>query len=73
MFRWFLLISQPMFTKNTGPFHIYGQQCPDKGLLHLFWEWYQIHIFWFQECPSGIVNEETFKDIYAQFFPQGGK
>ncbi|XP_019711757.1 Kv channel-interacting protein 4 isoform X3 [Hippocampus comes] len=24
------------------------------------------------ECPSGIVNEETFKDIYAQFFPQGG-
>lgn len=26
----------------------------------------------FQECPSGVVNEETFKDIYAQFFPQGG-
>jgi len=26
----------------------------------------------FQECPSGIVNEDTFKDIYAQFFPQGG-
>ncbi|KAK3095373.1 hypothetical protein FSP39_013906 [Pinctada imbricata] len=24
-----------------------------------------------QECPSGIVNEETFKKIYAQFFPQG--
>uniref|UniRef100_A0AAQ4RF94 Kv channel-interacting protein 4 n=1 Tax=Gasterosteus aculeatus aculeatus TaxID=481459 RepID=A0AAQ4RF94_GASAC len=24
-----------------------------------------------KECPSGIVNEETFKDIYAQFFPQG--
>eukprot|EP00062_Callorhinchus_milii_P004965 gi/632943939/ref/XP_007887229.1/ PREDICTED: Kv channel-interacting protein 4 isoform X2 [Callorhinchus milii] len=23
------------------------------------------------ECPSGIVNEDTFKDIYAQFFPQG--
>ncbi|XP_078256845.1 Kv channel-interacting protein 4 isoform X6 [Rhinoraja longicauda] len=23
------------------------------------------------ECPSGIVNEETFKEIYAQFFPQG--
>ena len=28
--------------------------------------------FVFQECPSGIVNEDTFKDIYAQFFPQGG-
>ncbi|XP_072026687.1 A-type potassium channel modulatory protein KCNIP1-like isoform X8 [Amphiura filiformis] len=26
-----------------------------------------------QECPSGLVNEDTFKDIYAQFFPQGGK
>ncbi|KAK3521633.1 hypothetical protein QTP70_014719 [Hemibagrus guttatus] len=23
------------------------------------------------ECPSGIVNEETFKHIYAQFFPHG--
>ncbi|CAF1507246.1 unnamed protein product [Didymodactylos carnosus] len=22
-----------------------------------------------QECPTGIVNEETFKHIYAQFFP----
>lgn len=31
----------------------------------------QFH-FVFQECPSGVVNEETFKDIYAQFFPQGG-
>ncbi|XP_029008438.1 Kv channel-interacting protein 2-like isoform X1 [Betta splendens] len=24
------------------------------------------------ECPSGVVNEETFKSIYSQFFPQGG-
>ncbi|XP_070539856.1 calsenilin-like isoform X2 [Ptychodera flava] len=24
-----------------------------------------------QECPTGIVDEDTFKDIYAQFFPQG--
>ncbi|XP_014665339.1 PREDICTED: Kv channel-interacting protein 1-like isoform X2 [Priapulus caudatus] len=24
-----------------------------------------------QECPTGMVNEDTFKDIYAQFFPQG--
>ncbi|MGH0136631.1 UNVERIFIED_CONTAM: hypothetical protein FKN15_070038 [Acipenser sinensis] len=24
------------------------------------------------ECPSGVVNEETFKLIYSQFFPQGG-
>ncbi|XP_047432635.1 Kv channel-interacting protein 2-like [Mugil cephalus] len=23
------------------------------------------------ECPSGLVNEETFKSIYSQFFPQG--
>ncbi|XP_007465587.1 PREDICTED: Kv channel-interacting protein 1 isoform X2 [Lipotes vexillifer] len=25
------------------------------------------------ECPSGMVNEETFKQIYAQFFPHGGE
>ncbi|KAM6067556.1 A-type potassium channel modulatory protein KCNIP2 isoform 3-T3 [Chlamydotis macqueenii] len=25
------------------------------------------------ECPSGIVNEENFKQIYSQFFPQGGE
>ena len=24
-----------------------------------------------QECPSGIVNEQMFKEIYSQFFPQG--
>ena len=24
-------------------------------------------------CPNGIVKEDTFKIIYAQFFPQGGK
>ncbi|KAI3373518.1 hypothetical protein L3Q82_022113 [Scortum barcoo] len=23
------------------------------------------------ECPSGMVNEETFKHIYSQFFPHG--
>ncbi|XP_010286568.1 PREDICTED: LOW QUALITY PROTEIN: calsenilin-like, partial [Phaethon lepturus] len=23
------------------------------------------------ECPSGLVDEETFKLIYSQFFPQG--
>ncbi|XP_047676046.1 Kv channel-interacting protein 1 isoform X1 [Tachysurus fulvidraco] len=23
------------------------------------------------ECPSGIVSEDTFKQIYSQFFPQG--
>uniref|UniRef100_A0A673AG49 EF-hand domain-containing protein n=1 Tax=Sphaeramia orbicularis TaxID=375764 RepID=A0A673AG49_9TELE len=25
------------------------------------------------ECPSGVVNEETFKQIYSQFFPHGGE
>lgn len=25
----------------------------------------------FQECPSGMVKEETFKMIYSQFFPRG--
>lgn len=37
-------------------------------LFHLRVKLYLI----FQECPSGVVNEDTFKDIYAQFFPQGG-
>ncbi|XP_069755388.1 A-type potassium channel modulatory protein KCNIP1-like isoform X2 [Narcine bancroftii] len=23
------------------------------------------------ECPSGVVNEDTFKQIYSQFFPNG--
>lgn len=25
-----------------------------------------------QECPSGTVDKDTFKKIYAQFFPYGG-
>eukprot|EP00069_Balaena_mysticetus_P011498 bmy_07149T0 len=25
------------------------------------------------ECPSGVVNEDTFKEIYSQFFPQGAR
>lgn len=25
------------------------------------------------ECPTGVVREDTFKLIYAQFFPQGGE
>lgn len=24
------------------------------------------------DCPSGVVNEDTFKNIYAVFFPMGG-
>jgi hypothetical protein len=26
-----------------------------------------------QECPCGIVQEDTFKEIYAKFFPYGRK
>ena len=26
-----------------------------------------------QECPTGLVDEESFKKIFIQFFPQGGK
>ncbi|XP_011862978.1 PREDICTED: Kv channel-interacting protein 1-like [Vollenhovia emeryi] len=25
----------------------------------------------FQECPEGVVHEDSFKDIYAKFFPHG--
>ena len=24
-----------------------------------------------QECPNGIVDEETFKDVYEKIFPLG--
>jgi hypothetical protein len=26
-----------------------------------------------QECPTGMVDEDSFKNIFSQFFPQGGK
>lgn len=26
-----------------------------------------------QECPTGMVDEDSFKHIFSQFFPQGGK
>lgn len=25
------------------------------------------------ECPSGVINEEAFKNIYSKFFPNGGE
>jgi hypothetical protein len=26
-----------------------------------------------QECPEGVVHEDSFKDIYAKFFPHGSE
>ncbi|XP_069948402.1 A-type potassium channel modulatory protein KCNIP2 isoform X1 [Cherax quadricarinatus] len=26
-----------------------------------------------QECPTGVISEETFKEIYGKFFPLGGQ
>lgn len=26
-----------------------------------------------QECPTGLVDEDNFKAIFSQFFPQGGE
>lgn len=37
-----------------------------------FFKIYFLYLF-SQECPSGVVNEENFKNIYSQFFPQGGE
>ena len=38
---------------------------------------FKIYITFFlsllQECPGGIVQEETFKEIYGKFFPHGSK
>lgn len=33
----------------------------------------RIMCIFFQVCPTGVVNEHTFKDIFASYFPQGGK
>jgi len=30
-------------------------------------------LFCFQECPEGVVHEDSFKDIYAKFFPHGSE
>lgn len=43
-----------------------------KGVLSLPSVWFP-SLRYPQECPSGIVNEENFKQIYSQFFPQGGE
>ncbi|XP_042560485.1 Kv channel-interacting protein 4-like [Clupea harengus] len=43
-----------------------------QALTHFTREELQILYRGFKnECPSGLVNEETFKNIYANFFPQG--
>lgn len=44
-----------------------------KGVLFLLSVWFLTPPSAPQECPSGIVNEENFKQIYSQFFPQGGE
>lgn len=38
--------------------------CASSSSIHL------THLFSPQECPSGLVKEETFKMIYSQFFPR---
>ncbi|XP_067376823.1 A-type potassium channel modulatory protein KCNIP2 isoform X12 [Channa argus] len=49
---------------------------PPWGLHRCFWlkcllgYWMDCHELP-KECPSGVVNEENFKTIYSQFFPQG--
>ena len=38
----------------------------------LFFFCYFILFYFFQECPNGVVDEQSFKEIFVQFFPQGG-
>lgn len=41
--------------------------------LDVFLTFSFLFVYFKQECPSGLVDEETFKIIYSQFFPQGGR
>ena len=34
---------------------------------------FSLFFFLLKECPSGIVTEDAFKSIFAQYFPQGGE
>ncbi|RMB93021.1 hypothetical protein DUI87_30527 [Hirundo rustica rustica] len=51
--------------KNGIPYNISNGDIPisDLGCVRI--------LAMLMECPSGVVNEETFKQIYAQFFPHG--
>ncbi|XP_062958148.1 Kv channel-interacting protein 2 isoform X4 [Cynocephalus volans] len=60
------LQEQTKFTRKELQVLYRGFKNP-KGVLSLPSAWSPPH----QECPSGIVNEENFKQIYSQFFPQG--
>ncbi|XP_032847215.2 calsenilin isoform X2 [Tyto alba] len=57
--------------KNVSVGGTLGPAPPTAG-ARLGWSWGSpgAH-FPPQECPSGLVDEETFKLIYSQFFPQG--
>jgi len=53
--------------------HMYrGFKQVNRLQMFLIFENYFNLEFFIKECPSGIVNEQMFKEIYAQFFPQGG-
>ncbi|KAF6769091.1 hypothetical protein AHF37_12497 [Paragonimus kellicotti] len=41
---------------------------PANSSKHIFFTFILTHK---QECPSGTLNEEIFKEIYCKFFPQG--
>ncbi|NWH29748.1 KCIP4 protein, partial [Chloropsis hardwickii] len=57
--------------------HLLGLIDFSEGKVVTHTEWTRLDginflsFMFFQECPSGVVNEETFKEIYSQFFPQG--
>ncbi|XP_061050022.1 Kv channel-interacting protein 2 isoform X4 [Eubalaena glacialis] len=62
------LQEQTKFTRKELQVLYRGFKNP--GVLSLSSVWFP-SLRYPQECPSGIVNEENFKQIYSQFFPQG--
>ncbi|KAG5306392.1 KCIP1 protein, partial [Pseudoatta argentina] len=59
---------------GVSPAHIFKPQ-KNVALLHIHRVSLNLALMklflLFQECPEGVVHEDSFKDIYAKFFPHG--
>ena len=68
------------FARNVRLFYDFQTLCIRSKVLYLFncssfqfitGEVRALYRSFKQECPNGIVNEETFKEVYEKIFPLG--